>query len=60
MNRWIRESDELDGMIDFDLALRDPHAPKRLRPAYDSGDFIHPNDAGYEAMAAAIDPALLE
>jgi lysophospholipase L1-like esterase len=58
VNRWIRESDEFDGMIDFDRALRDPSAPRRLLPSYDSGDSIHPSDAGYEAMAAAVDLVL--
>jgi lysophospholipase L1-like esterase len=46
-------------MIDFDAAVRDPAQPERLRPAYDSGDHMHPNDAGYRAMAEAIDIGLL-
>jgi lysophospholipase L1-like esterase len=54
MNRWIRAQDVSDGVIDFDAALRDPAAPLRLRPAYDSGDHIHPSDAGYAAMAEAV------
>ena len=45
-------------MIDFDAAVRDPAQPGRLRPAYDSGDHMHPNDAGYRAMAEAIDIGL--
>ncbi|WP_153101601.1 SGNH/GDSL hydrolase family protein [Paraburkholderia hayleyella] len=55
VNQWIRSSREFDGVIDFDLALRDAAEPGRLRRAYDSGDHIHPGDAGYEAMAQAID-----
>jgi lysophospholipase L1-like esterase len=41
-------------VIDFDAALRDPSDPQRLRAAYDSGDHLHPNDAGMAAMAAAV------
>lgn len=54
MNRWIRTSREFDGVADYDLALRDPGNPLQLLPAYDSGDGIHPNDAGHEAMARAV------
>ncbi|WIM96822.1 SGNH/GDSL hydrolase family protein [Actinoplanes oblitus] len=54
LNRWIRGSGEYDGVIDFDAAMRDPHDPLRLNPAYDSGDHLHPNDAGMAAMAAAV------
>ena len=46
-------------MIDFDAATRDQLHPGRLRADYDSGDHLHPNDAGYRAMAAAIDLSLL-
>jgi lysophospholipase L1-like esterase len=53
-NRWIRTSGEWDGVIDFDRAVRDPNRPLRMRPAYDSGDHLHPNDAGMRAMADAI------
>jgi lysophospholipase L1-like esterase len=42
-------------VIDFDLATRDPDRPTRLRPEFDSGDHIHPNDAGNRAMAEAVD-----
>ncbi|PSL51597.1 lysophospholipase L1-like esterase [Saccharothrix carnea] len=54
VNQWIRTSGEYDGVIDFDRALRDPGRPDRLLPAYDSGDHLHPNDAGMAAMAAAV------
>ncbi|MEV6636268.1 SGNH/GDSL hydrolase family protein [Actinoplanes sp. NPDC051470] len=54
VNRWIRTSGEYDGVIDFDAAVRDPADPLRLRPVYNSGDGLHPNDAGMAAMAAAI------
>jgi lysophospholipase L1-like esterase len=60
VNRWIRASDAFDGVIDFDQAVRDPADPLRLRLAYDSGDHLHPDDAGYQAMADAVKPALFQ
>ena len=54
VNQWIRTSGEWDGVIDFDRAVRDPNQPLRMLPAYDSGDHLHPNDAGMRAMADAI------
>ena len=56
VNRWIRGRQEVDAVIDFDAVMRDPRDPQRLNPLYDSGDHLHPNDAGNAAMAAAIDP----
>ena len=53
-NQWIRAAGAFDGVVDFDAALRDPAQPARLREGYDSGDHIHPSDAGYAAMAQAI------
>jgi lysophospholipase L1-like esterase len=58
VNRWIRTSRKFDGVIDFDRAVRDPGQPNRLLAAYDSGDGVHPSDAGYAAMANAIDLSL--
>ena len=55
VNRWIRESGAFDALVDFDALLRDPAHPSRLKAAMDSGDHLHPGDAGYKAMAAAID-----
>ena len=55
INAWIRTAGTFDGVIDFEHALRDPARPDRLHPAFDSGDHLHPNDAGYAAMAAAVD-----
>jgi lysophospholipase L1-like esterase len=55
LNAWIRTSGEYDAVIDFDLAVRDPANPRAMLPIYDSGDTLHPNSAGYEAMANAID-----
>jgi lysophospholipase L1-like esterase len=58
VNAWIRASGKLDAVADFDAATRDAREPARLRPEFDSGDHIHPNDAGNAAMADAIDTAL--
>jgi lysophospholipase L1-like esterase len=58
VNRWIRTSGAFDAVLDFDAVLRDPAQPRRMRPLYDSGDTLHPNAAGYEAMAGAIDLSL--
>ncbi|WP_255367214.1 SGNH/GDSL hydrolase family protein [Dyella sp. OK004] len=55
VNRWIRESGAFDAVVDFDAALRDPAHPQRFLPAYDSGDHLHPGDAGYKVMADSVD-----
>jgi len=60
VNKWIRSSTEWDGVIDFDLATRDPSKEDTLLPAFDSGDHLHPNDAGYKAMAEAVSLSLFE
>ncbi|KUZ75102.1 GDSL family lipase [Burkholderia ubonensis] len=54
VNRWIRSGGAFDGVVDFDEALRDPARPNVLQRRYDSGDGIHPSDAGYAAMADAV------
>ncbi|MHB1668018.1 MAG: SGNH/GDSL hydrolase family protein [Thiomonas sp.] len=54
VNAWMHSSGAFDGVIDFDAALRDPAHPARLLPRFDSGDHVHPSDAGYAAMAAAV------
>jgi lysophospholipase L1-like esterase len=58
VNEWIRTSGEFDGVIDFDAALRDPQHPNILREEYDSGDHLHPSDAGYRRMAEEVDLTL--
>ncbi|WP_198670138.1 SGNH/GDSL hydrolase family protein [Dyella sp. C9] len=59
VNQWMRNTREADGVVDFDAALRDPAHPGSLRASYDSGDHIHPSDAGYAAMAQAVPLSLL-
>ena len=59
VNEWIRNSCAFDGVIDFYAVVRDPANPKQMLPAYDKGDNLHPNDAGYKAMAESIDLKLL-
>jgi len=58
LNEWIRTSKEYDGVIDFDAAVRDPNQPTKFLAQYQSGDNLHPSDAGYQAMADAIDLSL--
>lgn len=59
VNAWIRTGGAFDGVIDFEAAVRDPAHPGTFLAAYDSGDHLHPNDAGYAAMADAVRLALL-
>ena len=60
VNAWIRTSHAFDAVVDFDAVLRDPDRPTRLLPAFDSGDHLHMNDAGYAASAKAIPLALFQ
>jgi lysophospholipase L1-like esterase len=55
VNHWIRTSGTFDGVFDFDRSIRDPQDPTRMLPEYDSGDHLHPNDAGLGAMASVVD-----
>lgn len=55
VNGWIRSGGKFDAVVDFDAALRDPLRPTRMKPGFDPGDHVHPNDAGNAAMAAAVD-----
>ncbi|MBQ0986929.1 SGNH/GDSL hydrolase family protein [Streptomyces sp. F63] len=59
VNDWIRTSGAFDGVIDFAAATASPDDPLTLDPAYDSGDHLHPNDAGTRAMAEAVDLDML-
>ena len=60
VNEWIRTGNAFDGVIDFDKAVRDPQNPDRILAAYDSGDHLHPGDAGYKAMAEAVDLSMFK
>ncbi|MEU7949388.1 SGNH/GDSL hydrolase family protein [Micromonospora taraxaci] len=59
VNEWIRHSGVFDAVIDFDRITRSPYDPRALLPFFDSGDHIHPNDKGMQAMADAVDLAAL-
>lgn len=59
VNDWIRTAGAFDAVFNFDAVVRDAGQPARLLPAFDSGDLLHPNDAGFRAMAESIDLALL-
>lgn len=58
VNQWIRTAREADAVIDFDRFVRDPAAPTKFLQSYDSGDHLHPSDAGYKAMGQGIDLSL--
>ena len=58
LNTWIRTSGAYDAVVDFDAATHDPSNPRRFRADLDPGDHLHPNDAGYQAMANAVDLSL--
>jgi lysophospholipase L1-like esterase len=58
-NQWLRTGKEYDGIVDFDAVIRDPSAPTKMLPKFDSGDHLHPSDAGYQAMAEAFNLALI-
>jgi len=60
VNDWIRTTDAFDGFIDFEKVVRDPTNPDRMSAVYDSGDHLHPGNAGYKAMAEAIDLSLFQ
>ena len=56
---WIRTSGAFDGVIDFDKVVQDPGNPNKIRADFNKGDDLHPNDAGYKAMAESIDLGML-
>jgi lysophospholipase L1-like esterase len=60
VNNWIRTSGAFDALIDFDHVVADPAHPSAIAAAYDSGDHLHPNDAGYKAMGEAVDLKLFQ
>jgi lysophospholipase L1-like esterase len=60
INTWLRTSHEVDGVIDFDAAVRDPQEPTQIKEGFHFGDHLHGSDAGYDAMAAAINLSLFK
>lgn len=60
INQWIRTTDSYDDYIDFEKVVQDPEHPDKILAAYDSGDHLHPGDAGYKAMAEAIDLSMFQ
>jgi lysophospholipase L1-like esterase len=60
VNDWIRTSGAFDGVVDFDRVVTDPAQDGTIAPGFDSGDHLHPNDAGYQAMGEAIDLKLFQ
>jgi lysophospholipase L1-like esterase len=60
VNHWIRTGHEFDGVIDFDAVVRDPGNPTQIKEGFHMGDHLHGSDAGYAAMAAAIELSLLK
>ncbi|RAO41371.1 hypothetical protein GAR06_05681 [Micromonospora saelicesensis] len=59
VNEWIRHSGVFDAVVDFDRITRSPYDRQALLPFLDSGDHVHPNDKGMQAMADAVDLAAL-
>ncbi|MFI6080007.1 hypothetical protein ACIBBB_03250 [Streptomyces sp. NPDC051217] len=60
VNSWIRASGVFDGVLDFDAVWRDPADPTSIRGDLHTGDYLHGNDAGYEALAKSIDLSLFD
>jgi len=60
VNKWIRTTNQLDGVIDFDQATQDPTNPATFSSTADSGDHLHPGDAGYKIMGDSINLKLFE
>jgi lysophospholipase L1-like esterase len=60
VNSWIRTGKGCDAVIDFDAAVQDPAHPSKLRADFDVGDHLHPNAAGYQAMANSVDLGLFK
>lgn len=59
VNQWIRTAGAFDAVADFDLVMREPSRPSRMKAELQSGDWLHPNDAGYRIMAMAVPSGVL-
>ena len=53
-NEWLREYEEFEGCIDFDMAVRDENKPEAFKDGFDSGDHLHPSEEAYKAMANTV------
>jgi lysophospholipase L1-like esterase len=60
VNQWIRTANAFDGYVDFDKSIGDPNQPGVFQKVYDSGDNLHPNDAGHKAMGEAVNLGLFQ
>jgi lysophospholipase L1-like esterase len=60
VNAWVRTGKAFDGFVDFDKTVSDPNKPGAFLAVYDSGDNLHPNDAGHKAMGEAVDLSLFK
>ena len=60
MNRWIRTSGAFDAVVDFDKVTQDASNPKTFKATFNDTDHLHPNDAGYKAMADSVRPRDLQ
>ncbi|HYR44139.1 MAG TPA: SGNH/GDSL hydrolase family protein [Terriglobia bacterium] len=58
VNRWIRTGGAFDAVVDYDAVTRDSANPKTFKAGFNDGDHLHPNDAGYKAMADSVDLAI--
>ncbi len=59
VNEWIRSTSDIEGCIDFDLALRDIENPSAFKPGFDSGDHLHPSNKAYKEMANIVPSKLI-
>ncbi len=60
VNMWIKTSNRFDAVIDFDKVMRDPADTLLIKSGLHTGDFLHPNEAGYKTMGEAVDLKLFE
>ena len=60
VNNWIKGEGNVDAVVDFDAAVRDPNTPDQLSALYNSGDYLHLNPEGYRVMAETVDLGIFE
>ena len=60
LNKFIRSGGEFDAVVDFDKVIQDPNDPRQFKSGYNNTDRLHPNDAGYKAMAESVDLSLFK